>query len=187
MDSKTVKIRLRNGEAEIEIEGPRGDVDQLLGQWWKASSSPQSTEPRADTPKNRRIAVATGARRSPKAAREQLESSLDPVTVANAVKESEHFDAIEQKILHAPRDIYHKVAFVIWFAEKALTSGDVYRVLSALHVRLDLASISRTLKSNMKNLTTDKARKSGGPPATYQLTAKARSEFEKWLLAPNEK
>jgi hypothetical protein len=32
--SATLKVRLRAGDREIEIEGNRSDVDDLLSKWW---------------------------------------------------------------------------------------------------------------------------------------------------------
>jgi hypothetical protein len=54
--------------------------------------------------------------------------------------------------------------------------------LTALGVRINLPGVSGVLKTNIQKLTTDKARKHGGAPAAYQLTSKARADFESWLL-----
>lgn len=182
--SNTVKVRLRSGEAEIEIEGSRGDVDQLLELWWQ----PARINPASASSASNSKSTSKGKRSSPQTATstsssEPSEATIDVNAIANRVKESEHFSAIERKILHAPRERYNKVAFPIWFADQPLTSGDIHRLLLALGVRIDLPAVSIGLKSNLKKLTTDRARKQGGAPAAYQLTSKARSDFEKWLLA----
>jgi hypothetical protein len=36
-----VKRRLRSGSREIELEGPRADVDALLERWWLSGEQPQ--------------------------------------------------------------------------------------------------------------------------------------------------
>ncbi|MBR0819227.1 hypothetical protein [Bradyrhizobium liaoningense] len=177
--SNNLKVRLRSGDAEIEIEGSRGDIDQLLERWWqlKEVQSAQPSRPNgAAKPKRKPTQHATNEANAP-------DSSLDVNAIANQVKESEHFPSIEQKILHASGQRYNKVAFAIWFVNQPLTSGDIHRVLTALGVRIGLPSVSEVLKTNLKKLTTDKARKHGGAPAAYQLTAKARADFANWLLA----
>ncbi|WP_076833702.1 MULTISPECIES: hypothetical protein [Bradyrhizobium] len=180
--SSSLKVRLRSGDAEIEIEGSRGDVDQLLERWWQlkaASSAPPA-----------RVNGAAKTRRKPSqranSEADTLDGSLDVNAIANQVKENEHFSEIEQKILHASGQRYNKVAFAIWFVNQPLTSGDIHRLLSALGVRITLSAVSVVLKSNMKKLTTDRARSRGGAPAAYQLTAKARADFESWLLAAED-
>jgi hypothetical protein len=35
---KTVKLKLRHGDREIEVEGSRAEVDELLKSWWTATS-----------------------------------------------------------------------------------------------------------------------------------------------------
>ena len=40
--SGTLKIRLRAGVREIEIEGNRSDVDDLLSKWWTSVDSAQT-------------------------------------------------------------------------------------------------------------------------------------------------
>jgi hypothetical protein len=179
--SNNLKVRLRSGDAEIEIEGSRGDIDQLLERWWqlKEVSSAPPLRPNGATKPRRKPAQANNEANT-------LDSSLDVNAIANQVKESEHFSSIEQKILHASGQRYNKVAFAIWFVNQPLTSGDIHRLLTALGVRIGLPAVSVALKTNMKKLTTDKARKHGGAPAAYQLTAKARADFESWLLADED-
>lgn len=179
--SNPLKVRLRSGEAEIEIEGSRGDIDQLLELWWPPArtNAPFGSNSK-NPPKVKRPSKPTAKSAS---SSEPAEATLDVNAIANLVKESEHFSAIENKILHAPGQRYNKLAFAIWFVDQPLTSGDIHRLLSALGVRIDLSAVSVGLKTNLKKLTTDKARKKGGAPAAYQLTSKARSDFEKWLLA----
>ena len=68
--SGTLKNRLRAGVREIEIEGNRSDVDDLLSKWWTSVDSAQtenetenSIERTARTPKRKnRPAAARSAR-----------------------------------------------------------------------------------------------------------------------------
>jgi hypothetical protein len=181
----TVKIRLRSGDAEIELEGSRANVDQLLELWWqkRGTSSPAHQRPAG-------ASEGTGGRGAVRR-RSSAQSSdgtkkpegIDPNQIANQVKESDQFHLIERKILHTPRDSYNKAAFVLWFVGDALTSGAVHRVLDALGVRIDPAAVSRIMKKHLQQFTTTGRRKRGGPPPAYRLTAKAHTEFEKWLNA----
>jgi DNA-binding XRE family transcriptional regulator len=48
MSTDLVKIKLREGDREIEVEGRRSDVDQILERWWD-----NQDETPADTPQAR--------------------------------------------------------------------------------------------------------------------------------------
>jgi hypothetical protein len=114
------------------------------------------------------------------------EPSFDANAVANSIKNHEQFTTIESKIIHASGDWYNKIAFVLWFVDQPLTSGQVHRALQALHIRSDLPTISKTLKKHISNFLTPNQRQLGGAPATYHLSARAKSEFEKWLLSDGQ-
>jgi hypothetical protein len=114
------------------------------------------------------------------------DAELEPNSIANRIKESEHFQFIEKKIIHVRGDYGNKAAFVLWFANKPLTSGQICRALTALHIKVRLPNISDALKGNSAQLIQSGKRERGAAPITYNLTARARSEFEKWLFADGE-
>lgn len=186
MAGDVVKLKLKDGSREIELEGPIGDVDKLLVKWWGEApeGSPAGLGGQRKPPA---AARARNARRSPVAGSgTPPDGSFDANEIANRVKDSQDFGAVERRILHVDGDAFHKVAFPIWFVNQPLTSGAIHKILGALHVKISLPGVSKALERNIKNFTTSKRREQGGPPAAYQLTAKARAEFETWLRSSNE-
>jgi hypothetical protein len=182
-----VKIKLRAGVREIEIEAVRSDVDSLLERWWQEHHSLTDTEATdGDTSAPTLLKQKKKRPRSAlKDAVSDADGAFDPNAMANQIKEHQSFDLIAKKIVHARGDRYNKIALVLWIAEKPLTSGQIHRVLEALDVRISLPNVSDTLKANMSKFLTSVQRRAGGPPANYRLSAQAKADFEKWL-AQNE-
>ena len=92
---------------------------------------------------------------------------------------------MESKVLHQ-KNIWNKVALVLWCNDEPLTSGDVHRTLSNLDVNVSLPNVSDRLKENSSKLTKSGARKRGGAVVRYKFTSQARKEFGDWLLKPEE-
>lgn len=184
--AQTLKIKLKSGAREIEIEGQRADVDALLEAWWSNDGAVDRGQATADSesPLPRSKSGKSGKRprlpRKEAASENEEPEQLNANGIANQIKESERFDLITQKILHATGDYYNKAAFVCWFVNAPLTSGQVHKVLIALHVRVVLPRISEAFKKNMGSFITSGTR-GVGKAITYQLTSKARADFEKWL------
>jgi hypothetical protein len=72
-----------------------------------------------------------------------------------------------------------RAKFVIWHADAPMTSGQVQKVLQALDVKIDTSTVSRGLSSARTDFITSEG--TFGPE--YKLTARARAEFETWLLS----
>lgn len=185
--TNAVKIKLRAGVREIEVEGPRADVDALLERWWNendSSTKADSTDAEVEDPKVQR----QKKKRSRPIQREtesNAENTFDANALANQIKERQDFDRLTRKVIHAKGDRYNKVALVLWAAGEPLTSGQIHRVLDALDIRISLPNVSDTLKANMNKFLTSVQRRAGGPPASYRLSGQAKVDFEKWL-AQNE-
>jgi hypothetical protein len=82
--------------------------------------------------------------------------------------------------VHVAADYVNKAAFVLWFVDQPLTSGQIHRILQALDIRNQLPQISRALKNHW--FITSGQRERGGAPVAYRLTAKAKADFEQWLM-----
>jgi hypothetical protein len=195
MTGSTIKVRLRAGQREIEIEGSRKDVDDLLTKFW--SDSWLATEPlltengdhgveqleqfakRTLGKKKRKPIRDVGGKSGPKAA----ESAFDPTAIVNRIKEDERHETFQKKIVQVRGDPYHKAAFVAWFADTPLTSGQIHKVLEGLGVKVSLPRLSGTLSENSHDLITSGKRSRGGAPITYHLSSPAKTAFESWLLS----
>ncbi len=183
-----LKIRLKNGTREIELEGPKEDVAEFLEKWWTPEAQSNEDEDTtivrdSSSHNSKRTKKRKTSRESSGgiAADKPSDPDRDPNKIANDVKQDAKFSVIEQRIILAPGDIYNKVAFICWFVGRPLTSGDIYRALVALSIKIDLPRVSNILKKNMSNFLTSSKRISGGKPAEYTLSAKAKSDFETWL------
>jgi hypothetical protein len=161
-------------------------VDEILTKWWnQVGASDHEETPSRETKsrsrplksKKRKIQTKTDSTGD---AAGQSESSYDPNTVANEIKERADFSKIERKVLHT-RDRYNKVALILWLSDAPLTSGQIHRTLEALDVRISLPHVSTSLKQNISKFLTSSKRQAGGQPASYRLSAQAKTEFENWL------
>ncbi|WP_152613442.1 hypothetical protein [Inquilinus limosus] len=188
-----VRVRLRSGGSEIEVEASsRADVDALLERWWLPSiaSTPDSSVAIAGGPRSgedqampRTRARSERSIRADAGSAKEPEQSFDPNTIANEIKDHAQAALIETKIVHQTGDWYNKIAFVLWFVNQPITSGQIHKILLALHVRCDLPTISKAMKKNISKFITPKQRQAGGnTPPTYHLSARAKVDFEKWLF-----
>ncbi|HEX8339466.1 MAG TPA: hypothetical protein VF624_01025 [Tepidisphaeraceae bacterium] len=187
-----VRIKLKKGTSEIEVEGLREDVDALLEQWWKHPTSPEiHGEEEGDDEGTGGTPIKTTvkkSRRPPRRTSDREDSAasgspdFDPVALANSLKEREDFHEIESKVLHQD-DLWNRVMLILWASDSGLTSGDIFRTLHHhLDTKTTLSSVSKCLKRNASKVTHSDARKAGGTIVKYKLTGRARSDFEKWLL-----
>src|SRR5712664_1100277 len=102
-----MKIKLKSGNHEIEAEGSKVEVDQLLESWWDRLTSTLPKE------------VATGAKPStprgrPKRAQSRdaadvAESNFDPIPLTHAIKEDARHAVYQAHILHK-KNFYNKIA-----------------------------------------------------------------------------
>jgi hypothetical protein len=169
-----VRIKLRSGDREIEIDGPRADVNELLEKWW-TSTPVGRTAP----------AGRTAARRNPKPPTDKANgdddtSAFDPSAVANELKENENYPLIEKKVFHQKAGHWEKTALILWITGESLTSGEIFKVLTELHVKTTHSRVSEALTNNTGRLIRD----TKGSKARSRLSGHAKTEFEKWLLSP---
>lgn len=188
--ANNVKIRLRSGAREIEIEGTKEDVDELLTSWWanedRGPGDATPTDANAASKIDTKPKLKKRARRLPQAPKPSVEGEIalfDTNKIANDIKEDKRFALIQEKIIHGKADYYNKSAFVCWYLNEALTSGQIHKVLLALHIKIDLPRVSEALKKNIGNFITSGKRERGAKASTYRLTSWAHAEFEKWLLS----
>jgi hypothetical protein len=183
-----VKIRLKSGGREIEIEASRDDVDALLKEWWgherQDDDGEDSVGGAAGTGEVKKVRKRRASGRSaPLKQDDQGDPTLDAHEIANAVRRHGKIAIFEKKILHVQGDAYHKVAFIAWLIGKPLTSGQIHRALNQLGVKIDLPRVSKVLKNNIsKFITTGQRRPGGGAPSGYSLSGAAKAEFERWLV-----
>lgn len=192
----TVKVKLKNGSREIELDGEMNDVESLLKRWWTpldaAEEDDESSDDGSKLPEQpaRRGKTSKRRGRPAKTPASTPLNSPDPArdanTIANAVKEHKDYDRFQNKIIVGDSSTYNRIAFVCWFVDKPLTSGDIYRALIALNVKINLPTVSTALKKNIGNFITSTQRTVGGPPAEYKLTEKAKSDFMTWLKSDAE-
>lgn len=186
MASPPLKVRIRAGNDEIEVEGERADIDQLLEKWWGTRQPTPETSQQRDTGnagRNRKATRST-SKKTPSSRQSQGSddpNSFDAHAFANRVKEDDRIQLFQSKIINVRADWYNKTAFVLWFADTPLTSGQIHKALDALDVKGAIQRVSNALARNMNSFITSEQRKAGATPE-YRLAATAKTNFEDWLL-----
>jgi hypothetical protein len=177
----TVRVKLKSGNNEIEVEGSKTEVDQLLDHWWFRLAGDQ--EPLSPSPKDPSPRKPRQSARSPDTKKTNGKSGdkkIDAVQLANSVKERGDFKSLQKHVLHK-KDMYNKIALICLQADDHLTSGDITRVFRELDLKGSLGNVSTCLKTNSAKFVTTGSRKAGGEIARYKLTSHAKAEFEEWL------
>lgn len=177
----TVRVKLKSGNNEIEVEGSKTEVDQLLGIWWSRLTG--DLEPPSPSPKDRspRKPHKSAKRPDTQTANDKNgDKKIDAVQLANSIKERSDFKALQTHVLHK-KDMYNKIALICLQADGHLTSGDITRVFRELDLKGSLGNVSTCLKTNSAKFVTTGSRRAGGEIARYKLTSHAKAEFEEWL------
>lgn len=177
-----VKVRLRVGSREIELEGTREEVDGLLEKWWTTSSTDSTdSHEEPDDQRSAKSVPVTRRKRLTRAASSDnaRKPPFDPQPVVNAMREAKHHDVWETKVLHAKSAI-NKIKLVCWFSKEHRTTGEIKAILEGLGVKMSLPNVSNSLKSSLSDFLQDGAR-SKGAVVRYKLTGKAEKDFEAWL------
>lgn len=179
--TERIRIRVARGNLEIEVEGPRQDVDELLERYLPSKTLVEENGDGKTSHKR--------PKRQPPARRTEgsqgQSSTFDPMPLVNAIKEHEQYELIESRVLHGTSR-HRKVVLVLWVSQEQLRSGDVAKVLQQLGDKLAVAGVSNTIASNRTSFTQSGVRKSGAPPPLYGLTGRARKEFGEYLIATDE-
>jgi len=177
-----VRIKLKSGDSEIEVEGSKAEVDQLLDLWWPRLGRDEDSSANLP-PKNqatKRRPHATGKSAALQTSGKNGDSKFDPVALANSIKERKDFKSIQAHVLHK-KDMYRKIALICLQADDHLTSGDIARVMKVLDLKGSVGNVSSNLKTNSSKFVTTGSRRAGGAIAGYKLTSHAKTEFEDWL------
>lgn len=175
-----IKIRVKKNNDEIEVEGSRKDVNELLDNWYHSFESGNDIPSKSGDALKKKTAKK-GKRR----AKNNLKiasvdnSAVSVVQLANKIKNVDNYKKYETTILHKS-NAWNKVRFVLGMTDDELTSGDIHRTLKELGIRISTSNVSTTLKSHTSDVFTDKVR-SKGAILKYTLTGKAKKDFNEFL------
>lgn len=168
-----VKVRYKRGDNEIEVEGTKTEVEDILRAWW---SGPASQPPSAEHKEKKRPAKK-GA--SAKSAKPSTDPAYDALSFANALKEHADYSKMEKQVLHKT-NMFNKIALVLRHSDEGLTSGQVAAALLALNIKADVGNLSNCIKSNSGKFIPTAVRRVGEKPK-YKLTSQARAAFDEWF------
>lgn len=180
----SVRIRLRSGSREIELEGPRLDVDALLERWWLSGEQRQEqdedaaelSEPRSGRTNRESRPKAKRAKVTPNGGVSPL---FDVQAVVNKMREDVDYELFEQKVLHE-KDSLNKLKLVCWFTRAELTTGEIAKILQELGVKIEQSNVSHTLRRARSEFLQDGVRRKGAI-VRYRLAGKSNKDFETWL------
>lgn len=171
-DIEKVRIRLRDQDREIEVEGTSKEVDRLLASWW--SSGTERREMPGSSPRSRRQQIQSAAGTS-----DSAESGSDVLAIVNKVRGLPNVDQVYDRVLHK-KDAFRRIALVLSCASGPMTSGEISAVLGQLGVKTDSSGVSHAIRRNIRKLTQTTRRVPGSTPR-YNLTSQAMSEFREWV------
>lgn len=183
-----VKVRLRAGTREIDVEGPRADVDALLERWWLPAGGDGTSEeftngeparPSAGRPPKR--PKKGRARKEANGGEGVASGSFDPQVLVNKMREDEDYELFEEKVLHA-KNLLNKIKLVCWSSGAEHTTGEIAKVLHALGVKVGQPGVSNALNRARSEFLQDGVRKKGNI-VRYKLGGKPAKDFESWLRA----
>jgi hypothetical protein len=174
MKMSHVRIRLKSGEREVEVDAPSDVAEKLAAKWWGLIT----VEDNASHARHDRSAGAHVVSRKQHDA-DPKDNVPDAVEVANAIKEHSDYAMIQARVLHAGSR-WRKVALILWACNRFLTSGDIHRILRELGDKIDQPGVSNLLRDNQAELQASGSRGKGKTVA-YRLTSRAHKDFSDWL------
>lgn len=175
-----MKIKLKSGDREIEVEGTKAEIDQALSNWWDTSNTQTTGNTNTLSANKKRTQGRKKSQSYESAAGNGNSSEFDPISLANAIKEHKDYNLYEEHILHKS-SILNKILLICANETNDLTSGEITKTLKALDVKIDPGNLSNALKANSGKFLATGARKKGGTVPKYRLTSKSRTDFEKWI------
>lgn len=176
-----MKVRIQQGQCEIEVDGDQAEVEAILDKWWTSTPAIAPANDDADseleqTPSKRRQAKRKTPR-SPSTPRESV-SKINAEEVANRIREHPNFTDLNARFILGDAARGERAKFVAWsVGDLPITSGDVHRVMQALGVKFDAATATRAIGDSKNEYIKD----STGPQTTYRLTTAARHASEQKL------
>lgn len=170
--SGDVTMRVRMGESELEVTGPRQFVEQKIQDF---VGNYEARKAKGGPPKARKKSRGGAQPEEEK----QEAKGIDRTALVNDLKNRPDFDTISERILHRPT-LWPKIQLVLHVADAFMTSGEVHKVLAGFDLTHGLSTVSKSLKANSNKLVRTGPRKKGAVVG-YKLSGPARSEFGKWL------
>lgn len=178
-----MKVRIQQGQCEIEIEGEQAEIEAILDKWWTPAPAiapaNDGVEPEVEPSSAKRRPAKRKSTRPPSTPRE-TGSKINAEEVANRIREHPNFTDLNSRFILGDAARGERAKFVAWaVGDVPITSGDVHRVMQALGVRFDAATATRAIGDAKNEYIKD----SSGPQLTYRLTTAARHTFEQKLNA----
>lgn len=187
-----IKLRIKLGAAELEIEGDAEGLHTILERHWEPhvqaflTSPPYSlSDEREENGEIETSSVAhpkkkKSARGKPNSTKSGTsnsspESEAAASSLANKIKNSTNFAAVSSSLIVGNAPLLERCKLVLNEATEPLTSGEVLRALLKLGIRTDASAVSKALSNNKVQFITS------GNPIKYEMTAHTKAEFAKKL------
>ncbi|MHA7813828.1 MAG: hypothetical protein ACX94C_10595 [Phycisphaerales bacterium] len=182
--TEKVRVRIRDGEFEIEAEGPQSFVQETVAEWVESVKNGIEQRVKDKKPATRKSSGKTkqsGSKTSKRAVPKDAEDDFDSQTLVNQIREDGQCEMFERKVLDA-RSRINKAKLILWYADRHLTTGQIAKVLSGLGVKIGTPGISTAINNHLNDFLQDGTRTKGAV-IKYKLTGKSAREFTKWLEA----
>jgi len=184
-----MRVHIQRGQWSIEIEGEPDEIHKILERWWEPQpednfdqETNETDDPGTEKGNQKKVVRKKKTNRAPRKPSSDSENQhrADHNAIANDIRQDPNWPKFDEKIVSTEKaSRSQKAKFILWFThEKALTSGDIMRVLNSLGVKMDAPTASKAMNDSKNDFIRDDA----GPAATFRLTGLAKKKFEEWLL-----
>ena len=179
-----IKVHIKLGSAEIDIEGDPKGVHDILERHWEPHvsaliSGTSGSEVSIDVIQEPNDAAPPAAKRRKRTQSKTFQtpgksddSALEE-EIANKIKASPSYEHIKKKFIIEKASLVDRAKLVMSFHDSGLTSGNVLRVLEKMGVRTDAPAVSKALSANKGEFLTS------GSPTRYKMSGATEASFEK--------
>lgn len=178
----TIRLRLRDGDREIEVEGAREDVDDLLATWWTArAASKNSGAPKKPAKKPAAKKRGTTSQSAPNP---HAQEGVPVAAIVNAIHEADNYEAIETHILNK-RGAAARILLCFVFAKQlgvqSLRTSDVEAITDGLGVKLHATNVAKSIREGLRKYLSADGVTRPGVPMNYKINRRGRQAYDKYV------
>ncbi len=163
------------------------NIEEAMPEEEEEAEEEAPAQPKKKTRKRRKRKTVPKPRKSKttgKKAPAPEEGEIDAAAIADAVKSSDHYKTIKNKILNKANQL-NRILLSFYFTEqlydkKGLTTGDVEAITEALGAGIKSTNVSSQLKKH-SNLFNSRGERKRGSVVYYTLNKEGRERFENLL------
>ncbi len=176
------RIKYKSGDFEVEVESTdKAFVESKLKDLLQEEHQAPSAKPARKTATKK----TTSPKKNSSSDDGNGESSVDIISIVNAINDSDKHPVIEAKILKKSTQL-NRILLAFYFAHEVnadynITTGDVEKITHQLGIRIKGNNVSRSIKENPKYFAADSVRKQGAV-MKFKINRKGIEFFESIIV-----